>query len=203
MFTPNFGGNSHFDEHIFQMGWFNHQGNSSVSITPVLSEPFHTPRNPTQPEKPPSVSSFYLVLQAYDLSKTWWLRYLGTLKRNKTCNIYARWPTSSYKGGDYIRGRFLSWSYKWATSYISGLCSPYLKTADTGAHLVAGGNGKEGLVAWHLKSQTITGNSLELLPDGFAVFAHPVVRCFTIAVKNLLWEINGNHIPGQTSFRFC
>ena len=25
IFTPNLGKDSHFDEHIFQMGWFNHQ----------------------------------------------------------------------------------------------------------------------------------------------------------------------------------
>ena len=25
IFTPKFGEDSHFDEHIFQMGWFNHQ----------------------------------------------------------------------------------------------------------------------------------------------------------------------------------
>ena len=25
IFTPKIGEDSHFDEHIFQMGWFNHQ----------------------------------------------------------------------------------------------------------------------------------------------------------------------------------
>ena len=25
LFSPLFGENSHFDEHIFEMGWFNHQ----------------------------------------------------------------------------------------------------------------------------------------------------------------------------------
>jgi len=34
LFSPLFGKDSHFDEHIFQMGWFNHQPeNLSTHIT--------------------------------------------------------------------------------------------------------------------------------------------------------------------------
>ena len=33
MFTPNLGEDSHFDEHIFQMGWFNHQAEKLTNIT--------------------------------------------------------------------------------------------------------------------------------------------------------------------------
>ena len=34
IFTPKNGEDFHFDEHIFQMGWFNHQpGNVSVEVT--------------------------------------------------------------------------------------------------------------------------------------------------------------------------
>ena len=31
IFTPKIGEDSHFDEHIFQMGWFNHQPGKNIS----------------------------------------------------------------------------------------------------------------------------------------------------------------------------
>ncbi len=33
MFTPNFGEHFQFDEHIFQMGWFNHQPDNNEHST--------------------------------------------------------------------------------------------------------------------------------------------------------------------------
>ena len=35
IFTPNLGEDSHFDEHIFQMGWFNHQPDIGFVFTSV------------------------------------------------------------------------------------------------------------------------------------------------------------------------
>ena len=46
LFSPLFGEDSHFDEHIFQMGWFNHQlgtsGKKSVLLTvyPLFRDDF-------------------------------------------------------------------------------------------------------------------------------------------------------------------
>ena len=94
------GENSHFDEHIFPPTKF------CCKHHPVLSQPFHTPRkSPPNRKNHPSVSWFYRKsLQAYDLSKTWWLRYLGTLKRQKNMAISMQGgPTSSYKRG-WLRG---------------------------------------------------------------------------------------------------
>ena len=47
IFTPNLGEDSHFDDHIFQMGWFNHQlviltlpetNNLYLTNTPIIDE---------------------------------------------------------------------------------------------------------------------------------------------------------------------
>ena len=181
IFTPNFGENSHFDEHIFPPTKF------CCKHHPVLSQPFHTPRkSPPNRKNHPSVSWFYP--SSY--------RHM-TCRKPGGCGTLEHWNETkhaiSMQGGQLvvikvvIKGTFFYHGlHKWVTSYISGVCSPYLKTAYKGAHLVAGGNGKEGFVAWHLKSQTITGNSLELLEtDGFAV-SHILVRCL---VSPLWWKI--------------
>ena len=42
IFTPNLGEDSQFDEHIFQLGWFNHQ----LDKDPVLKQPGFNGKSP-------------------------------------------------------------------------------------------------------------------------------------------------------------
>ena len=123
-------------------GWY---GICKIYNLPICRK--HHPVNPNPSTHPENLirelpSSCCLVFQAYDLSKTWWLWYLGTLKTKRSISIQGG-PLVVIKGGygepiDCLINCF-HWGYfipiRW--SYFT------LPITGVGANLVAGAIRKE------------------------------------------------------------